>query len=143
MAAQKGSEPTRNSFYRARVMFSGDPEIPGLVTKIAVFQEAKMPNKMLSFYSDLLMLNYGYFWKICKADGYMKIRVAGEVIYCIYWLILQENKILFPCNRRLKEYVGQCGDKPEKIVEKCRAFCESMDNNLLEDIIDSYHAWTK
>ena len=27
-AAQKGSEPTRNSFYRARVMFSDDPEIP-------------------------------------------------------------------------------------------------------------------
>ena len=68
MAAQKGSEPTRNSFYRARVMFSDDPEIPELVTKIAAFQEAEMPDKMLSFYSDL-MLNYGYFWKACKADG--------------------------------------------------------------------------
>lgn len=30
-----------------------------------------------------------------------------------------------------------------KLVEKCRAFCESMDNGLLEDIINSYHAWTK
>lgn len=95
MVAQKGSEHARNSFYRARVMFSDDPEIPGLVTK------------------------------------------------SIHRLILQENKILFPCNRRLEQYVGQCGDKPEKIVEKCRAFCESMDNNLLEDIIDSYHVWTK
>lgn len=76
MAAQKGSEHTRNSFYRTRVMFSDDPEIPGLVTKIAVFQEAEMPDKILSFYSDL-MLNYGYFWKICKADGYMKIPCGG------------------------------------------------------------------
>lgn len=141
-AAQKGSEPTRNSFYRARVMFSDDPEIPELVTKIAAFQEAEMPDKMLSFYSDL-MLNYGYYWKVCKADGYMKIRVASEIIYCIYRLILQENKILFPCNRRLEQYVWQCEDKPEKIVEKCRAFCESMDNALLEDIINSYHTWTK
>ena len=54
-AAQKGSEPTRNSFYRARVMFSDDPEIPELVTKIAAFQEAEMPDKMLSFYSDLML----------------------------------------------------------------------------------------
>ena len=28
VVAQKGSEPTRISFYRARVMFSDDPEIP-------------------------------------------------------------------------------------------------------------------
>ncbi len=117
-------------------------EIPELVTKIAVFQEAEMPDKMLSFYSDL-MLDYGYYWKVCKADEYMKIRVASEIIYCIYRLILQENKILFPCNRRLEQYVWQCEDKLEKIVEKCRAFCESMDNDLLEDIINSYHTWTK
>ncbi len=57
--------------------------------------------------------------------------------------ILQGNKFLFPCNHRLEQYVGQCENKPEKIVEKCRAFCESMDNGLLEDIINSYHAWTK
>lgn len=69
--------------------------------------------------------------------------MAGEVIYCIYRLILQENKILFPCSRRLEQYVGQCENKLEKIVEKYRAFCELMDNGLLEDIINSYHAWTK
>lgn len=28
-------------------------------------------------------------------------------------------------------------------MEKCRAFCELMDNDLLEDIINSYHTWTK
>lgn len=117
-------------------------EIPELVMNIGAFQEVERSDKMLLFYN-AFMLNYGYFRKACKADGYMKIRVAGGIIYCIYWLILKENKILFPCNRRLEQYVGQCENKPEKIVEKCRTFYESMHNGLLEDIINSYHAWTK
>lgn len=56
-------------------MFSDDPEIPELVTKIAAIQETEMSDKMLSFYNDL-MLNYGYFRKACKADEYMKIQVT-------------------------------------------------------------------
>ena len=142
VAAEKASEPTRNSFYKAKVMFSDDPEIEGLVERIATFQKGEKAEKMLSFYSDM-MLSHGYYWKSCKVDGYMKIRVASEIVYCIYRMILQENEILFPCNRRLEEYVDLCPDKPENIVQKCRTFCETMDDALLDDIIASYHAWTK
>ena len=34
-------------------------------------------------------------------------------------------------------------DKPENIVAKCREFCETMDDALLEEIIALYHGWTK
>ena len=70
-AALKGSEPTRNSFVKSRVLFSRDPEIEGLVAAIPVFQEKEREEKLLSFFSDL-ELNYNYFWKCCKPDGYMK-----------------------------------------------------------------------
>ena len=104
-AAERGSEPTRNSFIGSRVLFSSDPEIEGLVEAIPVFQEKEMEEKILSFYSDL-MLNYNYFWKCCAPEGYMRARTASEIVYCIYRLILQENRVLFPCNRRLEETVA-------------------------------------
>ena len=140
-AALKGSEPTRNSFVKSRVLFSRDPEIEGLVAAIPVFQEKEREEKLLSFFSDL-ELNYNYFWKCCKPDGYMKMRTGSEIVYALYRLILQEKRVLFPCNRRLEAAVEGIEDKPEGFVEKCREFCESMDSDLLDEIVESYFAWT-
>lgn len=140
-AAEKGSEPTRNSFIKSRVLFSDDPEIAPLVAAIPVFQEKEMEEKMLSFYSDL-QLNYHYFWKCCAPEGYMRARTASEIVYSIYRLILQENRVLFPCNRRLEETVAALENKPEGIVELCRRFCETMEDELADRIVESYHAWT-
>ena len=42
LAAEKGSEPTRASFYMAKVMFSDDPEIEELVAQIAAFRQRQM-----------------------------------------------------------------------------------------------------
>ena len=140
-AAERGSEPTRNSFIGSRVLFSSDPEIEGLVEAIPVFQEKEREEKILSFYSDL-MLNYNYFWKCCAPEGYMRARTASEIVYCIYRLILQENRVLFPCNRRLEETVAALENRPQDIVELCRRFCETMEDELADRIMESYRSWT-
>ena len=72
----------------------------------------------------------------------MRARTASEIVYSIYRLILQENKVLFPCNRRLEETVAGLADKPEGIVELCSRFCETMEDELADKIVESYHAWT-
>ena len=112
-AADHASEPTRNSFIGARVLFSRDPEIPGIVARIPVFQKQERADKELSFFANL-MLNYHYFWKACEPDGYMRLHVAGQIVYSIYRMILQENEILFPCNRRLEEFVENAPKKAGK-----------------------------
>lgn len=114
-AAQKGSEPARNAFVKARVLFTKDLEIPQLVSEIPVFQKGEKEDKMLSFYADF-WLNYYYFLKSCPIDGYMKLHAVNEVIYSIYRMILQENEILFPSNRRLEEFVEKVSDKTAALV---------------------------
>ncbi len=104
--AERGSEPARNAFLGSKVLFSHDPEIEEIVAKIPVFQKDLKEEKLLSFYSDF-WLNYFYFLKSCPLDGYMKLHVMGEIIYSLYRIILQENEILFACNRRLEEQVQQ------------------------------------
>lgn len=115
-AAEKGSEPARNAFLKAQVLFSHDSEIEKIVAKIPVFQKSEKEEKMMSFYADF-WLNYYYFMKSCSIDGYMKLHAINEVIYSLYRMILQENEILFACNRRLEEQVAKISSQTAELTE--------------------------
>lgn len=102
--AEKGSEPARSAFNKAKILFSDNLEIEKILPQIPVFQKREKEEKMLSFYSDF-WLNYHYFLKCCSPEGYMRMRTIAEIIYSLYRIILQENEILFECNRRIEEQV--------------------------------------
>lgn len=140
-AAQKGSEPTRNSFQCAKVLYTKDAEIEDIVNRIPVFQIKEMQDKQLSFYS-ALMLNYQYFWKDCKPEGYMKIHVMSEMIYMVYRMILQENHVLFPSNRRLEETVDKLENKPQNIVNLGLKFIESGADCDCDAFVNTFLKWT-
>ena len=140
-AAERGSEPTRNSFVGARVLWSSDPEIDALIPRIGVFPEWERADKMLSFYGDYL-LNHDYFLKACKPEGYMRLHAVGEVVYSIYRMILQENGILFTCNRRLEETVAAAPRKPERIVELGRAAVQTQGDAETDAFAKAYFEWT-
>lgn len=140
-AAEKGSEPTRNSFLKSRVLYSVDPEIEGYVNRIPVFQVQEYSEKMLSFYSNF-WLNYYYFWKSCPIEGYMKLHAANEIIYSLYRMILQENQILFPCNRRLEEFVAKAPKKPENIVALAETFIRNLDTESCDAFVNAYFGFT-
>lgn len=140
-AAEKGSEPTRNSFIVSHVLFSADEEVTELVRRIPVFQKQEFEEKMLSFFSNL-QLNYNYFWKACRPEGYMKLKVASEIVYSLYRMVLQENEILFPCNRRLEQFVKLAPDQPEHLVEYCEEFCRTLEDDPLDKALEAWKAWT-
>lgn len=140
-AAEKGSEPTRNSFIGSHVLFSADEEVTELVSRIPVFQKQEFEEKMLSFFSNL-QLNYNYFWKACRPEGYMKLKVASEIVYSLYRMVLQENEILFPCNRRLEQFVKLAPDQPEHLVEYCEEFCRTLEDDPLDKAVEAWKAWT-
>lgn len=140
-AAEKGSEPTRNSFLGSRVLYTADSEIPGIAERIPVFQEQEYEDKMLSFHSNL-SLNYNYFWKLCRPEGYMKVHAAGEIIYSVYRMILQQNRILFPCHRRLEDYVEHAPAKPEHITALGGDFIRNMDDASCDRFVQAFQSWT-
>ena len=140
-AAEKGSETTRNSFIGSHVLFSADEEVTELVRRIPVFQKQEFEEKMLSFFSNL-QLNYNYFWKACRPEGYMKLKVASEIVYSLYRMVLQENEILFPCNRRLEQFVKLAPDQPEHLVEYCEEFCRTLEDDPLDKALEAWKAWT-
>lgn len=140
VAAKQGSEPARNAYLKSRVLFTKDPEIEELVKAIPVFQKQEKNEKLLSFYSDLHYAYY-YFWNCKPIDPYQKVRTASEIVYCCYRIILQENEILFPCNRNLERAVEQCPGKPEGIIELAHDFLTKMDDASAKALVEATLGW--
>ena len=73
----------------------------------------------------------------------MKIRTASEIVYSLYRMVLQENRILFPCNRRLEEFVKNAPDQPEHMVEYCEEFCRTLEDEAVDKAVEAWMNWTK
>src|SRR5215471_14998345 len=139
--AASGSEPGRNQFTNARVLFCNQPGLPELAAKIPVFQKEKAKSKKLRFYCTFKQF-FTYYWTICKPEGFMKHHVANGMVYNLYRLILIENEILFPSVRKLEEFVIKAKNKPDGIVEKCRKFMDTLADEDARELIKSYENWT-
>lgn len=136
-AAEKGSEPARNAFVKARVLFSDDPEIEEITAQIPVFQKGEKEEKMRSFYADF-WANYYYFLKDCKVQGYMRIHAVNEIIYSIYRIILQENEILFACNRRLEEQVESVSKEAAELTALGKKLAATQEMKDAEAFVEKF-----
>ena len=139
--AEKGSEPARNTFAKAKILSCTDAEIEDLLPQIPVFQKKEKEEKLLSFYSDF-WLNYYYYFKSCPIDGYMKLRTVAEIIYSSYRMILQENEILFDCNRRLEGQVEAISEKTAELVKLGRQLEISQNEQDADRFVDKFHEIT-
>lgn len=135
--ACKGSEPARNGFTGARLLFTHDPDIERMIADIPIFQTKEKDEKMLSFYSDF-WLNYYYFLKSCSIDGYMRMRTIAEIIYDLYRMVLQEQEILFDCNRLLESQVEAISADTARLVSYARVLEETQSEEDADRFVEFF-----
>lgn len=136
--AARGSEPTRNAFVCAKVAFSSDDEIAPLIERIAAYPEHERADKIRCFNADLA-LNRGYFLQcVPPENAYMRAHLAQEIVYSVYRLILAENRVLFPCNRRLEETVRACKHRPADILERGAQFLHNICDETCERFVGAF-----
>lgn len=137
-AARYASEPTRNAYVMARVLWTADAEIPALVDAIEAYPEHTVPQKIACFCANL-QLNRGYFLRVVpEENSYMRAHLAQEIVYSVYRLILIENRRLFPCNRRLEETVRACKKRPGNIVQLGRDFLREITPARCEAFVTAF-----
>jgi len=129
--AEKGSEPSRNTFHRAQCLFARDAEIVALVEKIPVYPRHEKEDKMLSFHS-AFALNEGYFWSVSGDNPYLRVRTAADVVLFGLRLLLAEREVLFPCQRRLVATVRESGPECAEAADKAGEFLARMDDGAKE-----------
>jgi len=133
---EKGSEPARNAFVSSRCIYGFDDEVLNLIKSIPVFQKQEKDEKMLSFYS-ALVLNRGYFWSVSNDNIYLKTRTATDIILFGLRLILQNNEVFFPCQKALFETVEKMDNKPAGIIEKATRFLTNMTDETKDDFTET------
>ncbi len=142
-AALRASEPTRSAYVKAQVLFSSDEEIAPLIEAIARYPEGEREEKVACFNANL-ELNRGYFLHCVPEDNaYMRAHLADEIVYSVYRLILAENRVLFPCNRRLEEAVRSCAHRPENILALGAAFLKEITPERCEAFVGAFLAQTQ
>ena len=142
-AAARASEPPRNAYVGARVLWSQDEGIAPVVAKISAYPEAEVAEKIACFWANL-KLNADYFLSCTTADNaYMRAHLAQEIVYSVYRLILIENRVLFPCNRRLEAAIRACENRPKDILELGATFLADISAAKCSAFVDAFRAHTK
>lgn len=140
--AERGSEPARNAFNKAQVLFSSDGEIGEIVSRISAYPENEIAEKIACFQANLF-LNYGYFLNCVGEDNvYMRAHLAQEIVFSVYRLILIENRVLFPCNRRLEETVRACPDRPSDILDMGSRFLKESTRENADAFVGAFRSHT-
>ena len=139
--AKNGSEPMRNLFTSAQVLFCNEPGLPELAAEIAVFPEAELDAKKKRYYCTMKQFHL-YFWLACKPQGFHRNHVANGMVFSMYRLILLENKILFPSMRKLEECVANAKNKPDEIIAQCHSFMRNQTDDEAAALVETYEKWT-
>ncbi|MEM9916241.1 MAG: hypothetical protein AAF911_14900 [Planctomycetota bacterium] len=146
-AADRGSEPFRNSYVGAQVRWSRlDSPLDELLARVTAYPEADHAEKVLTFACHL----EGNKWFAIEAqkrdDPYLMAWSAQRAALFAGRLILAHNRILFPYHKWLMRSVETASEKPSGFVEAMDAAVRSPGvetNHALADLALGFQDWGK
>ena len=144
-AAQRGSEPTRSAFVGAFPAYSHIPDLPALLKNIPVYPEYERAEKMIAFYSQVLIQG-GYFLReaIKKNDSYLLTHTVADLVLFGGRLLLAYNRILFSNHKTFLNTLRHASEKPEQVVELAEQLLRepSLEHGrAFSDCISSFQDW--
>ena len=144
--AARGSEPARAAFLDATIGYSRNPEIETLLGRIPVYQLAEQQEKMISFYSQVIV----HQWYVGEAekrnDTYLIRRSAADLVLFGGRLILAHNQMLYPYHKWFMHQLENAPDKPGNFLElaDCLLKQPSKENaDLFTECLLGFQDWPK
>ncbi|MBB6634622.1 nucleotidyltransferase domain-containing protein [Cohnella thailandensis] len=119
LAAERGSEPTRNAFVGSKVVYSQLEGLQSLIDRIPVYPEENRERNLRDFYAQIYL--YGYYFSneaAQKGNVYLLHHSATQLVLFGGRIILAHNRLLFPCHKDLMKAEKQAPYKPEGFAEQ-------------------------
>jgi hypothetical protein len=135
--AAKGSEPARSAFAGAYIAYSSLPELPDLLAKIPVYQEAQHLRKLESFYAQIQALQ----WYVGEAEKhqnpYLMMHVVSDLVLYGGRMILAYNRILYPYHKWFLAYVADAQQKPDNFMQLIKTLLEQPSKTNADQFIET------
>lgn len=138
-AAEVGTESIRSTLSHAKVIYSVDPEIEGL---LAPFRNA-VPESRENARKFYALMKSRRFTADDDVRNVLQVRqsIIDTVTYACR-LVLAHNGVLFPCAKNMEREIEFCADKPANFNANMRALLESFsldDLGRFYDEVDEYY----
>jgi predicted nucleotidyltransferase len=117
-AVERASEPTRDSFTGAKVVWSDIPDLDQLLVKIPVYPEQERDAKIRRFYSAFIVQNFFIREAEKRNDPFLMNHASSSMVLFSARLILAHNRMLFPSNKRLMERVALASELPIGFIQR-------------------------
>ncbi len=143
-AADHGSEPARAAFFNAFIGYSHIPELEALLQHIPVYQDQDQHEKLISFYSQVIVANWMVREAEKRQDAYLMTQAVANMTLYGSRLILAFNRTLYPYHKWLMYELRHAEKQPANFIElmeqllvqpnkgHAQAFC---------DCLSSFHDW--
>ncbi len=116
-----GNELTRWSYTSAKVLYTTDDEIEGLIKQIPVYPESRRQYNMESFASQIKM-HFAYLQLAeYSKNTYLLHETAAKIALFSGRLILADNRVLYPNRKWYSREIQRIADKPQGFYE---SMCE-------------------
>lgn len=144
LAAERASEPTRNAFFGARVAWSDDPGLAGLVARIGRFPEDGVDDRVARFCAHLETCRWFIGEADKRADAYLRSWVATRAALFACRVILAHNRVLFPFHKWVRRALDECPDRPAGLrdaIDRALASPGVASVHPLCDLVLRHRAW--
>ena len=132
-AAERGSEPTRHAFIDAGSIWATDSGITSIVDRIPVYPEAGLEQRIAAFHAQVQLQEWFFWWEAKRRqDPYLQMRSATDCVLFGGRIILAHNRILFPCQKRLMEYVEAAPERPVDLPRLARELLETRSDEAMK-----------
>lgn len=120
-AVNKADERERFHFFKAKVLFTEDPEVTTLVRDIAQYPEVERTEKMMSFRSQLPVHLAYLQLAVYSKNNYLLAETVSSLVLFGGRLLLAHNRMLYPSRKWFMREFAAAPDKPEGIIELAEA----------------------
>jgi predicted nucleotidyltransferase len=144
--ADHGSEPARAAFADAFIGYSRIPDTENILKQIPVYQIHEQKEKMISFYSQVVVQHWYIGEAEKRKDTYLIQRSAVELVLFAGRLILAHNKILYPYHKWFMRQLDNAPDKPDDFMELVRVLLKDpckKNADLLTECLYNFRDWPK
>ncbi len=143
-AAERGSEPTRDSFRGARAVWSTIEGLDAELARVPVYPEAERNEKIRRFYSAALIQQFFLKEAEGRGDPFLLSYAASQMALFSGRLLLAHGRVLFPSNKRLMERVSSLTNRPEGIMEAMATLVNAPSleaGKAVVGLLNGFHDW--